>query len=121
MVCSGASLQCSFGTTPSIFAASGLDCSASSPAGVVTDVGEENVPPFGMCVSMANPEVASASSAAGSLVPQPCVPVLEPWTPGSERVTIGDVSALDDTCQCSCAWGGVVTVSSPGQLSVTVE
>jgi hypothetical protein len=119
MVCSGATLQCSFGTTPSTFAASGEDCDATSPAGVATDVGADNVPPFGDCVSLANPEVAAAS-AGGPLVPMPCVPVLEPWTPGSERVTIDDVSALDDTCQCSCAWGGVVTISSPGQLSATV-
>ena len=42
MVCSGATLQCSFGTTPSAFAASGLDCDATSLAGVVTDIGPDN-------------------------------------------------------------------------------
>jgi hypothetical protein len=120
VVCTGASLQCSFGTTPSVFAASGVDVSATSPAGVVSDVGEENVPPFGLCVSLANPAVAAASS-AGPLVPQPCVPVLSPWTPGSAQVTIGGVSALDDASQCSCAWGGVVTVGSAGQVSASVQ
>jgi len=120
VVCTGASLQCSFGTTPSVFAASGADVSATSPAGVVTDVGEENVPPFGLCTSLANPAVAAVSS-GGPLVPQPCVPVLAPWTPGSVRVTIGGVSALDDASQCSCAWGGVVTVASAGQVSASVQ
>jgi Domain of unknown function (DUF4280) len=115
LVCTGASLQCSFGTTPAAFAASGADVSATDAAGVVTDVGEENVPPFGLCSSLANPAVAAANS------PQPCVPVLSPWTPGAARVTIGEVSALDDASQCNCSWGGVVTVSSAGQLSASAS
>ena len=122
MVCTGATLQCSFGTTPATFAASGTQTSATSPAGVVTDVAAANVPPFGMCMSLSNPQVASATSTAGGvLTPQPCLPVLAPWTPGSTRVTINEVAALDDASQCTCTWGGVVTVTSAGQTSVTVE
>jgi hypothetical protein len=122
MVCTGATLQCSFGTTPSTFAASGTQTSATSPAGVVTDIGTANVPPFGMCMSLANPQVASATAAAsGTLTPQPCQPVLAPWTPGATRVTIGEVAALDDSSQCTCAWAGVVTVGSAGQTAVTVQ
>src|SRR5215469_6211126 len=122
MVCTGATLQCSFGTTPSTFAASGTQTSATSPAGVVTDVGAANVPPFGMCMSLTNPQVASATSAAGgTLTPQPCQPVLAPWTPGATRVTIGEVAALDDSSQCTCTWAGVVTVGSAGQTAVTVQ
>lgn len=122
MVCTGATLQCSFGTTPATFAASGTQTSATTPAGVVTDVAAANVPPFGLCMSVSNPQVASATSAAGGvLTPQPCLPVLAPWTPGSTRVTITEVAALDDSSQCTCTWGGVVTVTSPGQTSVTVQ
>ena len=122
MVCTGATLQCSFGTTPSTFAASGTQTSATSPAGVVSDIGTANVPPFGLCMSLSNPQVASATSAAGGvLTPQPCQPVLAPWTPGATRVTIGEVAALDDASQCTCAWAGVVTVGSAGQTSVTVQ
>ena len=120
-VCTGAALQCSFGTAPSTFAASGIEVSATAAAGVVTDVAPSNVPPFAMCTSIANPQVAAATSAAsGVLTPQPCVPVLSPWTPGSAEATIGGVPALDDSSQCSCAWGGVVTVSSAGQTSVSL-
>jgi Domain of unknown function (DUF4280) len=120
-VCSGAALQCSFGTSPSTFAASGVQVDATAPAGVVTDVAASNVPPFALCTSLANPQVASATSAAsGVLTPQPCVPVLSPWTPGSSRVTIGEVPALDDSSQCNCSWGGVITVSSAGQTSVSL-
>jgi hypothetical protein len=122
LVCTGAALQCSFGTSPATFAASGEQVSATSPAGVVTDVAAANVPPFGMCMSLANPQVASATSAAsGVLTPQPCVPVLAPWTPGSQDVTIGEVAALDDASQCQCTWGGTVTVSSAGQAAVDVQ
>jgi hypothetical protein len=121
LVCTGAALQCSFGTTPATFAASGADTSAGTAAGVVTDVAAANVPTFGMCMSMSNPQVASATtSAQGVLTPQPCQPVLSPWSPGSAQVTIGEVSALDDSSQCSCGWGGAVTVSDAGQTSVTV-
>jgi hypothetical protein len=120
LVCTGATLQCSFGTTPATFAASGSQVSAGDPVGVVTDVASANVPPFGMCMSLSNPQVASATAAAaGTLTPQPCQPVLSPWSPGSAQVTIGGVSALDDSSQCNCTWGGVVTMSDAGQASVS--
>lgn len=122
IVCTGATLQCSFGTSPATFAASGTQTSATSPAGVVTDVAPANVPSFGMCTSLANPQVAAATTAAmGTLTPQPCVPVLSPWTPGATKVTIEQVAALDDSSQCTCTWAGVITVNSAGQTAVTVE
>jgi hypothetical protein len=49
LVCTGATLQCSFGTVPATFAASGTGVAAGQPAGVVTDVGSDSVPPFGLC------------------------------------------------------------------------
>jgi hypothetical protein len=120
LVCTGATIQCSFGTTPATFAASGAQVLAGGPAGVVTDVAAANVPPFGMCMSLSNPQVASATAAAsGILTPQPCQPVLSPWSPGSADVAIGGVSALDDSSQCTCTWGGVVTVSDAGQTAVS--
>ncbi len=122
VVSTGATLQCSFGTTPATFAASGTQALAGAAAGVVTDVAAANVPPFGMCMSLANPQVASATSAAsGTLSPQPCLPVLSPWTPGSARVTVGEVPALDDSSQCNCTWGGVVTVSAAGQTAAGLQ
>ena len=122
LVCTGATLQCSFGTTPASFAASGGQVSAGSPAGVVTDVAAANVPPFGMCMSLSNPQVASATTAnSGTLTPQPCQPVLSPWSPGSAQVTIGEVSALDDSSQSNCTWGGVVTASDAGQTDASVQ
>lgn len=121
-VVTGATLQCSMGTTPSTFAASGTIVSATAPAGVITDIGAQNVPPFGLCQSPANPQVATATAAAfGVLTPQPCQPVLTPWTPGAAQVSVGGVPALDDASQCTCAWAGMITVTDAGQTSTTVQ
>jgi hypothetical protein len=121
-VSTGAAVACTFGVAPAEFTASSMDASATTAAGVITDAALENIPTFGMCTSLANPAVASASATAGGiLVPQPCVPQLSPWTPGSARVTLNGVSALDDTSQCMCTYGGAITVSFPGQARVTME
>jgi hypothetical protein len=113
LVCTGATLQCSSGTTPATFRATGTRVSAGGPAGVVTDVTIENVPPFGLCMSLGNPQVRQATTALGQLSPQPCQPLLSPWSPGAMRVTIGGVTALDDSSRCTCSYNGVVTVKTP--------
>jgi hypothetical protein len=121
-VVTGATLHCSMGATPSTFAASGAQVSATNPAGVITDTAQGNIPPFGLCQSPANPQVAAATSAAGgTLTPQPCQPVLTPWAPGAAHVTVGGVPALDGTSQCTCAWAGTVSVTDAGQTSTAVQ
>jgi hypothetical protein len=113
LVCTGATLQCSFGALPSTFAASGTQTAAGSPVGVVTDMTPANVLPFGVCSSPSNP-------GAGAVVPPPCLPVLAAsWQPGSAQVTIDGVSALDDSCTCTCTWAGLVTVSAAGQTAAS--
>jgi Domain of unknown function (DUF4280) len=114
-------MQCSMGAAPSTFAASGVDVSTESPVGAITDIGAASIPPFGMCMSMANPQVASATAAAqGVLTPQPCMPmVVSPWTPGSSSVMVGGMPALDDASQCACGWGGAISLLTAGQTDVT--
>jgi hypothetical protein len=79
-----------------------------------------NIAPFGMCMSMANPQVVAATSAAqGVLTPQPCLPMTQtPWTPGSPTVTVGGQPALNNTCTCMCLWAGTITISNPGARTV---
>ncbi len=81
-----------------------------------------NILPFGMCNSLANPQVAAATAAKyGTLTPQPCVPVVAaPWAPGSPTVLIGNMPALNNSSKCMCNWGGVIQVVSPGQTKVQV-
>jgi hypothetical protein len=123
-VCTGATLQCSFGMAPSTLVAipkgPGL-VNATSPAATVMDnLPMANVPPFGACSSMANPVVAAATAAAlGALTPMPCVPApAGPWMPGSLKVRIGGLQALESSCKLICSWGGVIQIVVPGQLKV---
>jgi hypothetical protein len=111
------------GAAPSTFAATGEAVATGSPAGVVTDIAAASIPPFGLCQSPSNPTVAAATAAAsGVLTPQACEPVVSgPWTPGSAKVSINGVAALDDSSQCTCAWQGSISVTSAGQADVSLE
>jgi hypothetical protein len=96
----------------------------SMPVATITDFAPMvNIPTFGMCSSLANPEVASATAAAlGVLTPMPCVPVTtSPWAPGSAVVTISGVPALSQESTCQCTWGGTITITFAGQVMVSMS
>lgn len=123
LVCTGATLRCSYGSATATFSATGAMVSAGAAAGVVSDTTTANVPPFGNCTSPSNPAVNSATQAAQSPtpVPQPCMPVLtNDWTPGAAKVTVRPAAALTSSSQCSCSWNGAITVTDPGQSRVTL-
>lgn len=122
-VCMGASLMCSFGTAPTslvVLPKSRVNSSNMPAANIMDSIPMVNVMPFGMCITVTNPAVAAATSAAlGVLTPQPCIPVTpSPWTPGSATVLIGNLPAVNNTCTLNCTWGGVITVSNAGQQTV---
>ena len=123
-VCAGASLMCSFGMTPSILNVLPTNrVMAGMPVATIMDYQPMvNIMPFGLCSSMANPTVASATAAAlGVLTPMPCIPlILAPWAPGSPTVLIGNYPALHQNCKLMCAYGGVIQVQMPGQTTVFV-
>jgi hypothetical protein len=81
-----------------------------------------NIMPFGMCMSLANPTVASATAAAlGVLTPMPCVPATTaPWTPGSPTALVANMPALNNTSKLICMWGGVIQITAPGQTTIQV-
>lgn len=114
-----AMLTCSFGVAPStlnVLPTSRVFIEGKPAATVKDMIPINNIPPFGMCTSLSNPQVASATSAAlGVLTPMPCVPVpAGPWKPGAERTKIGGMPALTAGSTCNCAWGGIVTIGFPG-------
>jgi hypothetical protein len=78
-----------------------------------------NIPPFGVCSSAAFPATASATTAAaGVLTPMPCVPnTPAPWVTGAVTVPLVNFPALNDTACLTCIWGGMITISNPGQMT----
>lgn len=124
LVVTGASIACTFGAAPSTFASTTMKVMcANMPAGTIMDfVPMTNIPPFGVCMTPSNPMVAAATAAAqGVLTPVPCVPVTtSPWSPGSPTIMIENKVALNQTSTCMCTWGGVISVSNPGQMICTV-
>jgi hypothetical protein len=124
-VCMGATLQCSFGVAPSSLIVLPVNrvMTSSMPAATIMDhIPIVNIPPFGMCMTPSNPAVAAATTAAlGVLTPMPCIPVTpSPWVPGSPTVLEGGIPVLNNSSQCMCMWGGVITISNPGQATEMV-
>ena len=119
---SGAMTLCSFGAAPGTLNVVPAGITAGpAPIATVTDIVPFlNIAPFAMCTSLANPAVASATAAAlGVLTPMPCTPVIPaPWQPGSPTVQVQGRPALTNLSTCQCAYGGVITIAVPGQVTV---
>lgn len=118
LVASTATATCSFGAAPSTLVVTPAKqvLVEGKPAATITDcAANTNVPPFGLCSSLANPAVASATAAAqGVLTPQPCTPVLTPWTPGVTMALAGGTPLANAACTTTCAFGGAVSMMNPG-------
>lgn len=123
-VCGGAVVSCSFGAAPVVLNVLPKNkvISAMPIANIMDNVPMVNIAPFGMCNSIANPVVASATAAAlGVLTPMPCVPVTTaPWAPGSPTVLIANMPALNSSSKLMCTWGGVISITNPGTTNIQV-
>lgn len=121
-VVTGASLMCSFGTTPATFNATNAPTvmMGGKPVGTISDgAAMINIPSFGMCNSLANPQVAAATAAAlGVLTPQPCIPsTAGTWIPGGSTVLAQGKPCLTMECKCLCMYAGQITIVNPGQMT----
>ncbi|MEJ0014966.1 MAG: DUF4280 domain-containing protein [Acetobacteraceae bacterium] len=128
LLTTGCMLTCTFGDIPSAFIALELPGKpvideAFATATIMEIVPIDNVLPFGMCMSLANPEVAAATTAAlGVLTPMPCIPViLDPWEPPSENMLFDDLPLATVESKCLCTWGGEIAVDVPAEFTVTNE
>lgn len=123
-VCGGAVLTCPFGMAPSsMMVLPDNKVLSKMPIATIMDYKPlVNIMPFGMCSSMANPQVAAATAAAlGVLTPMPCMPMITaPWAPGSPTVLIGNKPALNMTSKLMCSWGGVIQITNPGTTDIQV-
>lgn len=124
LVTGTAVLQCSFGAAPSTLMTLPTNkVVVDMPAANIMDNKPfVNILPFGVCSSLANPTVASATTAAsGVLTPMPCTPVtVAPWTVGKIPILIGNMPALSDDSKLMCSWAGVISINFAGQVKVTL-
>ncbi len=122
-VCMGALMQCTFGVAPSslvVLPANKVFTDMKPDANIMDHKPMLNIMPFGMCSSIANPAVATATTAAlGVLTPMPCIPnTPSPWVPGAPTVMLGNFPALDDISKLMCVYGGVITFNYAGEATV---
>lgn len=125
LVTNGAKLRCSEGLAPGSLTVLPVSLVSQGPqplATILDNIPMVNISPFGMCKTLANPQVAAATSAAmGALTPMPCIPVIPaPWSPGASGSEIAGLPVLTSTSKCTCAWTGQVEITDPGS-DVAVE
>lgn len=119
-VCMGAMMQCSMGMTPAplVVTPRNTMINGMPVANILDNKPFVNIPTFGLCRSLANPTVASATSAAcGVLTPMPCVPnTLAPWAPGNPQVLTQGAPTLTISSKLMCAWAGVISLNNAGHI-----
>lgn len=119
--CMGSQMKCSIGASPSALIPTPKPIMTNNKvaANIMDHISIANIPPFGVCKSLANPTVAAATAAAmGTLTPMPCVPATPaPWVPGAPTVLVANFPALDNTSKLMCLWAGVIEFSDAGQTN----
>lgn len=120
-VCSGATMKCSMGTMTAgliVTPERGVFLAGKPKATIVDMKPLENIPPFGLCTSMANPTVAAATAAhLGVLTPMPCEPATcGVWVSGKTDVLEKNIPALLNTCKLQCKWAGTIELIDNGQI-----
>jgi hypothetical protein len=124
-VVNSAMMACTFGASPAtltVLPVNRTEVGGQFAANIMDHIPMVNIGTFGMCMSLANPQVAAATTAAlGVLTPMPCIPATSsPWVPGAPTVMIGGQPALDSTSMCNCMWAGVITITNPGQTTTQI-
>ncbi|GHT97185.1 hypothetical protein FACS1894126_0750 [Alphaproteobacteria bacterium] len=123
--CCNALLQCPMGVapTPLVVLPSCMVMNSSGPMGSMPDcVPFLNIIPFGVCMSIANPATAALTAAAlGILTPGPCIPTpAGVWTPMKPTVMTKLGPAVNSDSMLICAYGGVIKIAFPGQVTVLI-
>ena len=123
-VVNGATIICTQGTAPGVLCgtAQAIVLIGGPPVITKSDVQPiVNVGCCGMCISMANPQVASATAAAlGVLTPMPCIPSpMGMWQCGS-AVMVGGKPALTNDGILACTYGGSISITNAAQTTVTL-
>ncbi|MBP3273907.1 MAG: DUF4280 domain-containing protein [Butyrivibrio sp.] len=118
--------MCTMGTTPAPIkvTSQAKTLAGGKPCATIQDASPmANVGPFGMCTSLANPQVAAATTAAlGVLTPQPCIPApAGMWIPTKPKVLIGGKPCLSQDCKMICAYAGQISIVNPAQAKANAQ
>jgi len=126
-VVDGAMMKCMFGQGPpaQLTITPHTVKFENKPVGTIMDfVPNKNIPTFGMCMSMMNPQVISATAAAmGVLTPQPCQPMtVAPWVPGCiPPVMVNNLPANNKNSMCTCMWAPMgISITNAGTTKTDV-
>jgi hypothetical protein len=118
----GASILCTMGSAPGTLNVTSQTkvIVDGKPAATIQDTAPMvNVGPCGVCTSMANPAVASATAAAmGVLTPMPCVPAPAGIWMGGKTPFVGGKPGLSNDAKLLCTYGGNISIMNPGQTKV---
>ena len=126
IVCAGANCKCTFGLAPGTINPTSQTSVMvdGKPAATIQDCQMANITSFGMCTSLANPQVAAATAAAlGVLTPQPCMLVpAGTWIPNKPSVLIGGKPVLTNESKLICSNGvGTISIINPGQFKTIIN
>lgn len=125
LVASNTILTCTFGTAPAklnVFPDARIIYKGQPLATVMDNRPIQNIIPFGMCTSMANPAVAAATAAAlGVLTPMPCMPMpCGPWSISKPSVLLAGKPCLTSSSKLMCAYGGQISIT-PQASNITTK
>lgn len=87
-------------------------------ANISDHVSMYNIASFGKCHTVTYPPTGSATAANhGVLTPMPCVPgTISEWINGKNDYLIKGKPALLKSSYCRCQWGGIITITTDGQV-----
>jgi hypothetical protein len=118
----GASILCTMGKAPGTLNVTSQMkvILEGKPAATIQDTAPMvNIGPCGVCTSLANPTVASATSAAmGVLTPMPCIPAPAGMWIGGKTPLVGGKPGLANDGKLMCSYGGSISIVNPGQTKV---
>lgn len=125
IVVEGANYVCTMGTSPAsllVTSQRGAKSEGKAIATIKDAVSLSNILPCGMCTSIANPQVASATAAAlGVLTPQPCIPsVSGMWAVTQNKVLLAGIPCLCNNSKLICNYTGIISITNPAQVKVNV-
>lgn len=107
-------MTCTFGMAPSnlIATPSKVMVGGQPVANIQTSAPMTNIPPFGLCRSPSNPQVAAMMPVPppGVLKPQPCIPNIPgtPWAGCVSKVKWSGQLPLTSDGNLQCMWGGTI-------------